>query len=139
MANAFGLEARRSARQRGYDKQWQKLRAAHLAMHPYCQMCGSKGEHVDHIETIASNPRRRLDPKNLQTLCEQHHSILTNAHDKARLGPDGVPLPSGLVDSQGRHLDPSHPWYDGDATPYLGPGSLKQAAMMGNRRGRKGF
>jgi hypothetical protein len=94
---------------------------------------------VDHIETVASNPRRRLDPSNLQTLCDHHHALITNAHDVIRQSAnnDG-PVPSGQVDHQGRHLDPLHPWFEarGDA-PVLTRSERKQASIIGNRRQAK--
>jgi HNH endonuclease len=125
--------ARLAARRRGYDRQWQKLRAQHLQKHPYCVVCGKSGQHVDHIETLRTNPKRRLDPTNLQTLCEMHHAILTNAYDKPRRDPDGYPQISGQVDSLGRHLDPAHPWHDASKTPAYGQAERKQAAIEANR------
>jgi hypothetical protein len=138
MPNDPQAGARLAARRRGYDSVWAKLRARHLAAHPACVVCGRAGEHVDHIVTVRLDPSRRLDPANLQTLCERHHSILTNAHDVARRDPEGKPMPSGQVDKLGRHLDPAHPWHDPASTPDRGPGGLKQAAIEANRRARRG-
>jgi hypothetical protein len=128
---------RPDARRRGYDSAWARLRAAHLAAHPACVACGRAGQHVDHIVTVRQDPARRLDPANLQTLCAMHHSILTNAHDVERRAPDGKPMPSGQVDRFGRHLDPSHPWFDPEITPDVGPGGLKAAAIEANQRARR--
>ena len=63
---------RPSARARGYDADWERLRAQHLAAHPACARCGLAGAAmaVDH-----KTPHRghgdplRLAPGNLQTLC----------------------------------------------------------------------
>lgn len=91
---------------RGYDRDWFRLRARHLRAHPLCVVCGAKGEHVDHVQPIRVAPHRRLDPFNLQTLCERHHNRITQAFDKGNLRgacrPDGTPL------------DPDHPWQADD-------------------------
>jgi len=41
---------RPSARKRGYDSKWEKVRAAHLAMEPACRDCGAPATDVDHIQ-----------------------------------------------------------------------------------------
>jgi 5-methylcytosine-specific restriction endonuclease McrA len=69
--------ARGTPAARGYDKDWFRLRAKHIAAHPLCNVCGAKGEHVDHIMTIRDHPERRLDPTNLRTLCHSCHSRRT--------------------------------------------------------------
>jgi len=65
---------RPSAGQRGYDADWRRLRAQHLAAHPGCVRCGAKATVVDHITPVRIAPHRRLDPANLQSLCTTHHS-----------------------------------------------------------------
>ncbi|HEV7283907.1 MAG TPA: HNH endonuclease signature motif containing protein, partial [Kaistia sp.] len=65
---------RPSAGQRGYDADWRKLRALHLAGHPHCVRCGAIASVVDHIISVRIAPHRRLDPSNLQSLCISHHS-----------------------------------------------------------------
>jgi hypothetical protein len=126
-------DERLAARRRGYDIAWQKLRARHLAANPLCVVCGLMGRQVDHIQTISDNPRRRLDPTNLQTLCDHHHSLITNAFDIDRSDGAGGVMPSGQVYSDGRHLDPSHPWFDATTTPDLGRAGRKAVGMAGNR------
>ncbi|MBN9069581.1 MAG: HNH endonuclease [Rhizobiales bacterium] len=69
--------ARGTPAQRGYDKDWFRLRHAHITAHPLCEWCGAPGEHVDHIQTIRDHPERRLDPTNLRTLCQPCHSRRT--------------------------------------------------------------
>jgi 5-methylcytosine-specific restriction protein A len=56
------------------DRTSEALRRHHLAAEPLCRMCAAHGvvtsaTVVDHIETTAANPDRRLDPTNLQSLC----------------------------------------------------------------------
>ena len=65
---------RPSAGQRGYESDWRRLRAQHLAAHPYCARCGAVATVVDHNIPIRVAPHRRLDPTNLQSLCTHHHS-----------------------------------------------------------------
>jgi 5-methylcytosine-specific restriction enzyme A len=72
--------------QRGYDADWRRLRAEHLAEEPYCRECAKVGVErlatiVDHIETIRLAPERRLDPTNLQSLCFPHHNQKINQRD----------------------------------------------------------
>ncbi|WP_341774765.1 HNH endonuclease [Burkholderia gladioli] len=86
-----------SSSARGYDYQWQKLRAAHLKAHPHCVFClrdlgmaGWSPEAVviecamrgvrepvgtigDHVVPHRGDDRLRLDPANVQTLCKPHH------------------------------------------------------------------
>jgi 5-methylcytosine-specific restriction endonuclease McrA len=86
-----------SSHARGYDRAWQKVRAAHMEKHPHCVFClrdlgmthmtveqvilacAAKGvpEPIgnigDHIIPHRGNDRLRLDPDNVQTLCKPHH------------------------------------------------------------------
>lgn len=84
---------RPNANQRGYNKDWEPVRDAHLALHPECVECWKRGimvvgmrlrngkwvrNHVDHI--IPHNGigcPLRLDWNNLQTLCHSCHSRKT--------------------------------------------------------------
>lgn len=87
-----------------YDRDWAKLSRSYRRAHPICEVvgCGQNSAHVDHIETIASAPWRRLDRSNLQALCHHHHSALTMAYDMGRL--------DGACNGDGMPLDPNHPW-----------------------------
>ena len=78
---------RAHSRARGYDRTWERLRRMHLNSHPYCVKCEEQGRAVlatvaDHIEPIAVNPSRRLDPTNLQSLCKPHHDSDKQREDK---------------------------------------------------------
>lgn len=70
-----------SAASRGYDAAWRKLRSVILAGEPLCRYCAEVGIttlacHVDHIEPLSKRPDLRLDPNNLQPLCEYHHNVV---------------------------------------------------------------
>jgi 5-methylcytosine-specific restriction protein A len=73
-------QRRGSARTRGYDADWEVLRAAQLLEQPYCVLCELDGNpwkvatDVDHLVSIRRAPHRRLDPTNLRSLCHAHHS-----------------------------------------------------------------
>ncbi|MDO9711988.1 HNH endonuclease [Paracraurococcus lichenis] len=87
--DAIHVQEANRTRQRTYDRQWQKLRAAHLALHPLCEHCLLEGKlieanEVDHIEPVKAAPHRRLDPTNLQSLCKPCHSRKTAAENAGR-------------------------------------------------------
>jgi 5-methylcytosine-specific restriction endonuclease McrA len=87
-------KTRATPAERGYDADWRRVRAEHLAAHPFCAHCGSGGDlQVDHVESIAKRPDLRLDPSNLRTLCRSCHGRVSAA---ARHGkPEPAPLPIG--------------------------------------------
>jgi 5-methylcytosine-specific restriction protein A len=86
-------ETRGSARQRGYDRDWEKLRDA-VVIERGCR-CEAEGcgrivvlrkreataltpvAHVDHIKSIADRPDLRLERSNLRLLCEPCHNART--------------------------------------------------------------
>ena len=79
----FDLKDRGSARQRGYDARWQKVRDYHIRANPLCVKCEERGrtvagKDVDHIIPFdgLSDPKR-LDGCNLQTLCRACHNAKT--------------------------------------------------------------
>src|SRR5688572_24601320 len=69
---AADLLRRGSARERGYDTAWEKVREIHLAEHPICQDCEAEGRtnatdlDVDHVVPFngKADPLR-LDASNL--------------------------------------------------------------------------
>ncbi|MBP2303433.1 HNH endonuclease [Azospirillum picis] len=81
-------ETRGSARQRGYDRDWEKLRdAVVIERGCRCEACRTivvlrKREatattpvaEVDHIESITDRPDLRLERSNLRVLCKPCHS-----------------------------------------------------------------
>jgi 5-methylcytosine-specific restriction protein A len=72
---------RGSAASRGYDAQWQRLRAHHLQTEPLCRRCLEQGHavaatEVDHIRPFHGlDDPLRLDRANLQSLCEACHDV----------------------------------------------------------------
>lgn len=79
---------RGSARERGYDADWDKLSRSHRRIEPLCRECGFLGrvtvcELVDHIVPVVDAPERRLDRSNLQSLCQHHHDMTKRALEAA--------------------------------------------------------
>lgn len=88
-----------------YDSpEWQRARHTQLVRFPFCEVkgCKQRAVHVDHVITIRAAPYLKLEPSNLQSLCEVHHNQLTNAYDKGTI--------AGACDENGFPLDPGHPW-----------------------------
>lgn len=80
------LRVRKSAAKRGYDRMWQKLRAAFLLENPLCVKCREKdvfetAVDVDHIVPHRGDDTLRLDWDNLQSLCKSCHGSKTVAED----------------------------------------------------------
>lgn len=98
--------ARLSPHRRGYDRAWEKVRDAHLAAHPLCAWCSTAtrpvaADVVDHITPIRDAPDRRLDPANLQSLCDTCHSKY-----KQQVETRGY---HDMTDVDGWPIDPNHP------------------------------
>jgi 5-methylcytosine-specific restriction protein A len=70
---------RPTARQRGYNTQWQTTRSTYLATHPWCQWpgCTAQATDVDHIDGHGPNGPRGHDHTNLRGYCHSHHSQRT--------------------------------------------------------------
>jgi 5-methylcytosine-specific restriction enzyme A len=85
---------RASPRQRGYDRDWQRLRARVLAAQPYCVPCARRGvetqaQMLDHVVSIRDAPERRLDPSNLMPMCWACHRAKTMRVDHGFGRPRG--------------------------------------------------
>lgn len=104
---------RATASDRGYNSRHGKMRAELLARQPWCQRCEAEGRgrvpatDLNHIKPFrqpggAMDFKLWGDPKNHEALCRTCHQ----AHG-ARTDRDASPLGSG---SDGRPLDPAHPW-----------------------------
>lgn len=81
------IDTRPSARERGYDKTWERLRLMYLMENPVCEIqvhCdGAPATEVDHIVPI-SKGGERLDPDNLQSTCSPCHKWKTATIDRRK-------------------------------------------------------
>lgn len=77
-AKAAADQRRPTARQRGYDRAFQKAAAAFLREHPRCT-CGAPAVLVRHRISIRRRPDLRMDPTNWLPGCRR-----CNARDVAR-------------------------------------------------------
>ena len=70
---------RPSATARGYDADWQRLRALYLKRHPLCSEpdCYRTATDVDHLLSVRQHPELRLAWSNLRSFCHPHHSART--------------------------------------------------------------
>lgn len=84
-------EARGTPAERGYDKDWWRLRHAFLQTNPICCVpsCGAKATHVDHIKSIKEAPHLRLVPSNLRSMCGPCHSRRTARDQSQAWGKKG--------------------------------------------------
>ncbi|RXF69233.1 HNH endonuclease [Hansschlegelia zhihuaiae] len=64
---------RPSARERGYDRDWQRERAAFLIVNPTCKRCGAQATDVDHIKPHRGDRWLFWDRRNWQALCGHCH------------------------------------------------------------------
>lgn len=76
-------QLRGSASSRGYDAVWRERRAAFLARHPNCEVCGAPATEADHEPTrrelVAAGIADPDDERYLHALCHPHHSEKTAA------------------------------------------------------------
>lgn len=58
---------------RGYDRQWQTVRDAYLADHPWCEWpgCSKPAEEVHHLD--GEGPLGDNSEANLESRCRPHH------------------------------------------------------------------
>jgi 5-methylcytosine-specific restriction enzyme A len=73
---------RGSARQRGYDSTWERLRRMYLREHPLCEDCLDQGKvepatEVHHKKKVKNCPELRLVWDNLRALSKECHSTRT--------------------------------------------------------------
>lgn len=96
---------RLSAHERGYDRQWRKVRALKLSMNPLCERCAAAGldswaTHVDHVIPLEQRPDLRLVIENLESQCGYHHNVVKQREESAWRGstrpdwltPSRIPL-----------------------------------------------
>lgn len=77
-------KARPSARERGYDSRWDKARAAYLAKHQTCTMCGKPATVVDHIEPHRGDRKLFWDSSNWQALCQTCHNSRKQSQERRK-------------------------------------------------------
>ena len=75
--------SRGSARERGYDSRWEKVRRIFLMRNPLCYDCMIKGRftpanEVHHVKKVREHPELRLTIDNLIALCKSCHSKRTS-------------------------------------------------------------
>lgn len=60
---------------------WKLVRAAHIKLHPACEVCGITTGRIDvhHIVPFAVDPSLELVESNLMTLCREHHLVWAHA------------------------------------------------------------
>jgi len=75
-AGSSAPDLRPSARKRGYDGEWEAMRARVLAEQPICETvgCGARSSHADHIQPVRFRPELRLVRSNLRALCQSCHN-----------------------------------------------------------------
>jgi 5-methylcytosine-specific restriction enzyme A len=63
------------------SKRWQRIRAGHLAKHPYCWMCVRDGKQVKATEVDHVYPHHgdalKFFAGPFQSMCKPHHSMKT--------------------------------------------------------------
>ncbi|MCP4601706.1 MAG: HNH endonuclease [Proteobacteria bacterium] len=71
-------DTRRSASERGYDRQWRRIRDAYLSHTPHCEYCGKDADVVHHIIPL---PNGTHHINNLTAVCASCHKRI---HDMMR-------------------------------------------------------
>jgi 5-methylcytosine-specific restriction protein A len=79
---------RGTAKARGYDADWRRVRNAVLHDQPFCVQCKAAGvvqlaQDVDHVVPLAHGGAR-LDRANLQPLCRECHHSKTSEENAQR-------------------------------------------------------
>lgn len=85
--------ARGTTHERGYDGDWERLRALFLVAHPLCQCercddgrkCVTAANVVNHIIDIRDDPAKRLDWNNLQSMAKRCHDRHTKLRQLAAM------------------------------------------------------
>jgi 5-methylcytosine-specific restriction protein A len=78
---------RGTAKERGYDKDWRRVRDDVLRDEPCCRLCApavSLAVEVDHVKPLAQGGAR-LDRRNLQPLCRPCHQKKTGIENARRV------------------------------------------------------
>ena len=78
---------RPNARQRGYDRNWEKERAIYLKANPQCRRCPAPATVVDHIQAHKGNKALFWNRANWQPLCTSCHSRAKQAQEHRECKP----------------------------------------------------
>jgi 5-methylcytosine-specific restriction protein A len=105
---------RKSARERGYTRQWEKARRAYLSEHPLCVLCRQQGRItaatvVDHIEAHRGDEDKFWNEANWQSLCVACHARKTALEDGA-FGHGQSAKAMGGCDPSGWPTNRNHAW-----------------------------
>lgn len=82
------VRPRGNTTERGYGSDWQRLRGWYIKRNPLCEdpykihSQPTVASHVDHKKKIVDRPDLRLDPNNLQSLCEFCHNSLKQSEER---------------------------------------------------------
>lgn len=70
-------KTRPAARQRGYDKEWEREARAFLSLpeNEWCARCGAKATVVMHIQSIRARPDLRMARSNWRPGCQRCNAI----------------------------------------------------------------
>lgn len=73
---------RPSARQRGYDAEWDRERAIYLRANPSCRRCGAPASVIDHVIPHKGSKALFWDRTNWQPLCGHCHNSAKQRHER---------------------------------------------------------
>lgn len=74
---------------------WQVVRQKHLAQHPKCEVCGTKGSflksnEVHHCVPFSQDKSLELSGDNLLTVCREHHFFVCHLNSWKSFNKDVV-------------------------------------------------
>lgn len=96
----MNMRERKTAHERGYGWQWQKIRRRWLMENPLCKFCADAGRVtaasvVDHIVPHKGDQNLFWDENNWQSLCKPCHDSLKQQEERrgysSAVGLDGWP------------------------------------------------
>ena len=81
-------DARRpNSRGRGYTREWQRVRAEFLRLHPFCAFCGAEANTVDHKTAHRGDMALFWRASNLQALCQPCHDSTKQRLERRQAQP----------------------------------------------------
>ncbi len=99
---------------------WQRLRAQHLHLEPFCRGCDAAGREpvlantVDHVHPISEGGSAFPPHDGLASYCASCHSAKTARGAEAGAVRTARAIqPRRGCDEHGNPLDPAHPWVTG--------------------------